>query len=42
MARKQGVKMVDFKFVDTFGAWQHFSVHDLYSGYVDSFQAQGG
>ena len=26
MARKQGVKMVDFKFVDTFGAWQHFSV----------------
>jgi len=26
MARKQGVKMVDFKFVDTFGTWQHFSV----------------
>lgn len=26
MARKQGVKMVDIKFVDTFGSWQHFSV----------------
>src|SRR5271156_4568115 len=26
MARKQGAKMVDVKFVDTFGAWQHFSV----------------
>jgi glutamine synthetase len=26
MAKKQGVKMVDAKFVDTFGTWQHFSV----------------
>jgi glutamine synthetase len=26
MARKQGAKMVDVKFVDTFGTWQHFSV----------------
>ena len=26
MARKQGAKMVDVKFVDTFGVWQHFSV----------------
>src|SRR5258708_13193076 len=25
-AKKNGVKMVDVKFVDTFGAWQHFSV----------------
>ena len=25
-ALKQGAKMVDVKFVDTFGAWQHFSV----------------
>src|SRR5262245_1358263 len=26
MARKQGAKMIDVKFVDTFGTWQHFSV----------------
>jgi glutamine synthetase len=26
MARKQGAKMVDVKFVDTFGTWQHFSI----------------
>ncbi|HKQ39215.1 MAG TPA: type I glutamate--ammonia ligase [Verrucomicrobiae bacterium] len=25
MARKNGAKMVDIKFVDTFGTWQHFS-----------------
>jgi glutamine synthetase len=25
-AKKQGAKMVDAKFVDTFGTWQHFSV----------------
>lgn len=25
-ARQQGAKMVDVKFVDTFGTWQHFSV----------------
>src|SRR6266481_5087012 len=25
MARKQGAKMFDIKFVDTFGTWQHFS-----------------
>jgi len=25
MARRQGAKMVDVKFVDTFGTWQHFS-----------------
>jgi glutamine synthetase len=25
MAKKQGAKMVDIKFVDTFGSWQHFS-----------------
>ncbi len=25
MARKNGAKMVDIKFVDTFGIWQHFS-----------------
>ncbi|MCF7669294.1 MAG: type I glutamate--ammonia ligase [Verrucomicrobia bacterium] len=25
-ARENGVKMVDLKFCDTFGAWQHFSV----------------
>ena len=25
-ARKQGAKMVDVKFVDTFGTWQHFTV----------------
>ena len=25
-ALKQGAKMVDVKFVDTSGAWQHFSV----------------
>ena len=28
IARKQGAKMVDVKFVDTFGTWQHFSVPD--------------
>src|SRR5258706_8751475 len=26
LAKKQGAKMVDVKFVDTFGTWQHFSV----------------
>jgi glutamine synthetase len=26
MARKKGARMVDVKFVDTFGTWQHFSV----------------
>src|SRR5690349_16271883 len=26
MAKKQGVRMVDAKFVDTFGTWQHFTV----------------
>jgi glutamine synthetase len=26
MARKEGAKMVDVKFVDTFGTWQHFSM----------------
>jgi glutamine synthetase len=26
MARKAGARMVDVKFVDTFGTWQHFSV----------------
>src|SRR5688500_19223426 len=26
LAKKQGAKMVDAKFVDTFGTWQHFSV----------------
>ncbi|HYE30358.1 MAG TPA: type I glutamate--ammonia ligase [Methylomirabilota bacterium] len=26
LARKTGAKMVDIKFVDTFGTWQHFSV----------------
>jgi len=26
MAKKRGVKMVDIRFVDTFGLWQHFSV----------------
>src|SRR5512137_2755080 len=25
-ARKSGAKMVDIKFVDTFGTWQHFTV----------------
>ena len=25
LAKKSGAKMVDFKFVDTFGTWQHFS-----------------
>lgn len=25
-AMKQGVRMVDLKFVDTFGSWQHFSI----------------
>ena len=25
-AREQGAKMVDVKFVDTFGTWQHFRV----------------
>jgi glutamine synthetase len=25
LAKKSGAKMVDIKFVDTFGAWQHFS-----------------
>src|SRR5258708_37570431 len=25
-ARRQGAKMVDIKFVDTFGTWQHFSL----------------
>src|SRR6201988_3294812 len=25
-AKKQGAKMVDVKFVDTFGTWQHFRV----------------
>src|SRR5947199_4399327 len=30
-ARKQGAKMVDVKFVDTFGTWQHFTLpfHEL-------------
>lgn len=26
LAKKAGAKMVDIKFVDTFGSWQHFSV----------------
>jgi len=26
LAQKQGARMVDIKFVDTFGTWQHFSV----------------
>src|SRR5438552_11650466 len=26
LARKQGARMVDLKFVDTFGTWQHFSL----------------
>ncbi|MBI4661011.1 MAG: glutamine synthetase, partial [Verrucomicrobia bacterium] len=26
MAKKNGAKMVDVKFVDTFGTWQHFSI----------------
>src|SRR5438045_9762792 len=26
MAAKQGAKMFDIKFVDTFGTWQHFSL----------------
>src|SRR5258708_815524 len=26
MAHRQGAKMVDVKFVDTFGTWQHFSL----------------
>src|SRR4030095_6200954 len=26
LARKSGAKMVDIKFVDTFGTWQHFSM----------------
>src|SRR6266511_3715085 len=26
MAKKQGARMVDIKFVDTFGTWQHFSI----------------
>src|ERR1035438_10682459 len=26
LAKKQGAKMVDIKFVDTFGTWQHFSM----------------
>src|SRR2546428_14196607 len=26
MANKEGAKMVDVKFVDTFGTWQHFSL----------------
>jgi glutamine synthetase len=25
MAKKQGARMIDIKFVDTFGTWQHFS-----------------
>jgi len=26
LAKKQGAKMIDVKFVDTFGTWQHFSL----------------
>src|SRR5881409_3544682 len=26
MAKKEGARMVDVKFVDTFGTWQHFSL----------------
>src|SRR3982750_4629812 len=26
LAKKEGAKMVDIKFVDTFGTWQHFSM----------------
>ncbi|MHB8524407.1 MAG: glutamine synthetase beta-grasp domain-containing protein, partial [Limisphaerales bacterium] len=26
MAKKNGAKMVDVKFVDTFGTWQHFTL----------------
>src|SRR3989442_4389795 len=26
LGKKQGAKMVDVKFVDTFGTWQHFTV----------------
>src|SRR5438876_10529037 len=31
MAKKEGAKMVDVKFVDTFGTWQHFTLpfHEL-------------
>ena len=25
LAKKSGAKMIDIKFVDTFGTWQHFS-----------------
>ena len=25
-AKKAGAKMVDVKFVDTFGTWQHFTI----------------
>ena len=27
MARQQGAQMIDFKFVDFPGTWQHFSIH---------------
>ena len=26
LAKKAGARMVDVKFVDTFGTWQHFTV----------------
>lgn len=26
LAKKAGAKMVDIKFVDTFGTWQHFTI----------------
>ena len=40
MAKKAGAKMVDVKFVDTFGTWQHFTLPFNESN-VDQRQAQG-
>jgi glutamine synthetase len=44
MAKKSGAKMVDIKFVDTFGTWQHFScpISELTEDvFVDGFGFDG-
>jgi glutamine synthetase len=41
-ARKQGAKMVDMKFVDTFGTWQHFTVPMAELTEASFAEGQGG
>ena len=36
LAKKAGAKMVDIKFVDTFGTWQHFTM-PIGEGFLGQF-----